>query len=82
MALNKIKEPPEYSNFMPRITDSDLDAKEFVIRYGKQCAVTSYFFAFNGEVSKVNNLFSHLNDFDARALRSLIDNDNEVWKSK
>lgn len=78
MALDRIKEPPAYLNFMPRITDSNVDAKEFLIRYGRQCAVTSYFFAFNGEIPKVNNLFIYLNDFDARALRSLIDNDDEV----
>ena len=78
ISLRKIKEPPEYLNFMPRITDSDLDTKEFIIRYGRQCAVTSYFFAFNGEISEVNNLFIYLNDFDARVLRRLIDNDDEV----
>ena len=77
-ALNKIKEPPPYLNFMPRVTDSNVDAKEFVIRYGRQCAVTSYFFAFNGEISKINNLFIYLNDFDAKALQILIDNDDGV----
>ena len=77
-ALNKIKEPPPYLNFMPRVTDSNVDAKEFVIRYGRQCAVTSYFFAFNGEISKINNLFIYLNDFDSKALQILIDNDDGV----
>ena len=77
-ALKKIKEPPPYLNFMPRVTDSNVDAKEFVIRYGRQCAVTSYFFAFNGEISKINNLFIYLNDFDAKALQILIDNDDGV----
>jgi len=77
-ALNKIKEPPPYLDFMPRVTDSNLDTNEFVIRYGRQCAVTTYFFAFNGEISKINNLFIYLNDFDAKALQVLVDNDDGV----
>ena len=79
-ALNKIKEPPPYLNFMPRVTDSNVDAKEFVIRYGRQCAVTSYFFAFNGEISKINNLFIYLNDFDAKALQILMENGDGILK--
>ena len=79
-ALKKIKEPPPYLNFMPRVTDSNVDAKEFVIRYGRQCAVTSYFFAFNGEISKINNLFIYLNDFDAKALQILMENGDGILK--